>query len=238
MWCTDRLVTIHTAGLPVHASALLGVFQPLLSSSQGRTHFYFFIFFQWQFTVQFYCKKCMLFKKETAVTVFIQWHRAIEMLMYYNNSNLFVLMFAASQGGGASGSAGVADDARDAQQDGAPLGAGPDGAVGGTLPHRPQQRSCPQLWAGAACLVFSFLAFCLSLILPLLFVSLILPLLSVSLSICLLFFVSNVHLSVLPNFSSAFYKCLWAVSTVPFFKSNWCLAVVVQDVSGIIQGVR
>ena len=67
------------------------------------------------------------------------------MLMYYNNNHLFVLMFAASQGGGASGSAGVADDARDAQQDGAPLGAGPDGAVGGTLPHRPQQRSCPQL---------------------------------------------------------------------------------------------
>ena len=54
-------------------------------------------------------------------------------------------MFAAGQGGGTGGSAGVADDARDAQQDGAPLGAGPDGAVGGTLPHRPQQRSCPQL---------------------------------------------------------------------------------------------
>ena len=54
-------------------------------------------------------------------------------------------MFAAGQGGSTSGSAGVADDARDTQQDGAPVGAGPDGAVGGALPHRPQQRSCPQL---------------------------------------------------------------------------------------------
>ena len=46
--------------------------------------------------------------------------------------------------GSAGGGDGVADNAGDAQQAGAHVGAGADGHVGRALPHRTQQPSRPQ----------------------------------------------------------------------------------------------